>query len=50
MNPIFSTDCLPLLGNEPKYRVLNWGEYRSKRAAGDYSDLGEEIQVDDFEL
>ena len=50
MNPIFSTDCLPLLGNEPKYRVLNWGEYRSKRAAGDYSDLGEEIQVDDFKI
>jgi isopenicillin N synthase-like dioxygenase len=50
MNPIFSTDCLPLLDDEPKYKVLNWGEYRSGRAAGDYSDLGEEIQVDHFRL
>ena len=50
MNPIFSTDCLPLREDKPKYRVLNWGEYRSGRAAGDYSDLGEEIQVDHFKL
>ena len=50
MNPSFSTNCTPLLGNKSRYRTLNWGEYRSKRAEGDYSDLGEEIQVDSFRL
>ena len=50
MNPVFSTNCSPLLGDKPRYRTLNWGEYRSKRAAGDYANLGEEIQVDDYRI
>ena len=50
MNPVFSTNCSPLLGDKPRYRTLNWGEYRSKRAAGDYANLGEEIQVDNYRI
>jgi isopenicillin N synthase-like dioxygenase len=31
--------------DEPRYRAIGWAEFRSKRAAGDYADLGEEIQI-----
>jgi len=40
--PTYSTDIVPILGGEkdkPKYRTLNWGEYRSKRNKGDYDKL-----------
>lgn len=29
----------------PRYRPIPWGEFRSARAAGDYADRGEEIQI-----
>jgi len=29
----------------PRYRPIRWGEFRAARAAGDYADLGEEIQI-----
>ena len=50
MNPVFATECAPLLGDKPRYRTLHWGEYRSKRAAVDYANLGEEIQVDNYRI
>ena len=50
MNPTFTTDCAPLLGDKPRYKTLNWGEYRSKRAEGDFANLGEEIQVDGYRI
>ncbi len=28
-----------------RYRAINWGEFRKLRAAGDYADCGEEIQI-----
>lgn len=43
-NPSYETQCLPL-ASPPHYKPILWNEYRSGRAAGDYADLGEEIQI-----
>jgi isopenicillin N synthase-like dioxygenase len=50
LNPSYETSYEPLpttLGvHEPaRYRPINWREFRALRAAGDYEDLGEEIQI-----
>jgi hypothetical protein len=29
-----------------RYREINWGEFRARRADGDYADQGEEIQIE----
>jgi isopenicillin N synthase-like dioxygenase len=49
-NPAYSTEVAPvpelLTGSQqPKYRPINWGDFRSKRAKGDYADFGEEVQI-----
>jgi hypothetical protein len=31
-----------------RYRAINWGEFRALRAAGDYADQGEEVQIDHY--
>jgi len=44
-------DYAPLtatLDQPAHYRPINWGEFRRLRAAGDYQDLGKEIQIDQF--
>ena len=46
-NPAYGTDFAPLVG-PPRYRAINWGEYRAARSAGDYADIGEEIQLSHF--
>ena len=46
-NPDYDTDFAPLVG-PPRYRTINWGEYRAARSAGDYADIGEEIQISHF--
>ena len=52
LNPSYETDYAPLeslLSNTiPKYRSINWGAFRAGRAAGDYADAGEEIQISQF--
>jgi len=53
-NPSYKTDYAPLAslcsaGSPPRYRSINWGKFRAERAAGDYSDYGNEIQISDFE-
>ena len=54
LNPSYHTDYAPLpsvvAGSAPRYRSINWGEFRAGRAAGDYADLGSEIQISDFAL
>ena len=49
LNPAFATDYAPLsstlVNGPPLYRSINWGEFRNGRAAGDYADVGEEIQI-----
>ena len=48
-NPAYATDFAPMVGR-PRYRTINWGEYRAARSAGDYADFGEEIQISHFRL
>jgi len=51
-NPSYEADVVPVgagLG-EARYRKVNWGEFRSKRFAGDYADVGEEIQISHYRI
>lgn len=32
------------------YRPINWQDFRMKRFAGDYADVGEEVQIDWYRL
>ena len=55
LNPSIDTVYAPLPGscdetNPPRYRPIHWGEFRAARAAGDYADIGLEVQIDDFRL
>ena len=51
-NPRYDFTYAPVLneitGNEARYSSINWGDFRQSRAAGDYRDQGEEIQVSHF--
>lgn len=53
-NPSYATTYAPLPSvcrdERPRYRPIRWGEFRSGRAAGDYADLGEEIQIAHFRI
>jgi len=54
LNPAFETDYAPLPTmvderNPPRYRSINWREFRSRRAAGDYADYGEEVQISQYQ-
>lgn len=52
LNPSFATNYAPLASTcterPARYRPINWGDFRNGRAAGDYSDVGEEIQIAHF--
>jgi isopenicillin N synthase-like dioxygenase len=55
LNPSYSTDYAPLPSttdetNPPHYRPINWRAFRAGRAAGDYADYGEEIQISHFRI
>ncbi len=49
LNPSYATHCAPLpsaCGDKaPAYRPIHWGTFRDARAAGDYADVGEEVQI-----
>jgi isopenicillin N synthase-like dioxygenase len=52
-NPSYATDYAPLsplcsAEAPPLYRSINWGEFRARRAAGDYADYGHEVQISDY--
>jgi isopenicillin N synthase-like dioxygenase len=54
-NPSYATDYAPLPSmctedSPPRYRPINWGEFRAGRAAGDYADYGEEIQIAHYRI
>lgn len=49
LNPAYAHTYAPLAG-QPRYRPINWGEFRAQRSAGDYADLGAEIQISDFAI
>jgi len=54
-NPDFDYNYAPLSSclaeaSPARYRAINWREFRGGRAAGDYADTGDEIQIADFKL
>ncbi|MEM7218521.1 MAG: 2OG-Fe(II) oxygenase family protein [Pseudomonadota bacterium] len=53
-NPAPHVDYAPLPGacltEPPRYRPINWAEFRGQRAAGDYADVGEEIQIGAYRI
>ena len=54
LNPSFDATYAPLEnalgGEEPRYRPIHWGEFRAGRAAGDYANVGEEIQIAHYRI
>ncbi len=52
-NPPYETVVSPLteeLGEAPRYRPVPWGEFRGRRAAGDFADYGSEVQISDYAI
>lgn len=54
-NPSYETDYAPLESltdaeSPPRYRPINWGEFRWRRQQGDYADYGAENQISDYRL
>lgn len=50
-NPAYDTQVQPIICDEsvaPKYKPIRWGDYRAGRFAGDYADVGKEIQIEVF--
>lgn len=55
LNPSYETVYGPLptavLTSAPaRYRDIKWQEFRNMRAAGDYADLGEEVQISHYRI
>jgi isopenicillin N synthase-like dioxygenase len=48
-NPSYEADVRPL-AEEPRYRPLNWGEFRRRRADGDFADYGTEVQIAEWRI
>ena len=46
-NPSVDTVCRPL-AQPAHYRPVPWAEFRSLRSAGDYADVGEEVQISHY--
>jgi isopenicillin N synthase-like dioxygenase len=52
-NPSYSAVVKPIVvreGEKPHYRPVTWREFLLSRAKGNYADLGEEIQLNQFKL
>lgn len=49
-NPSYDAIIEPLGSVSPEYRPIHWGEFRRKRADGDYADYGAEVQISDYRL
>jgi isopenicillin N synthase-like dioxygenase len=54
-NPVYSADYAPLpttvdAAHPPRYRPINWGEFRARRAAGDYADHGRYASISNYSL
>ena len=50
LNPRFDCSAEPLTTEPAQYGPLHWGTYRAGRAAGDYADVGQEVQVTDYAI
>lgn len=49
-NPSYEAVIEPLGSAAPHYRPIHWGDFRRKRADGDFADYGAEVQISDYEL
>lgn len=54
-NPAYKADVQPLVNEnseeeKPLYSVVNWGDFRAKRFAGDFADVGEEVQISNYRI
>jgi len=49
-NPSYGTVVEPFTGERPHYRPIHWGEFRRKRADGDFADYGSEVQIADYRI
>jgi isopenicillin N synthase-like dioxygenase len=52
-NPAYDASCAPLpqlvdASHPAAFRPIRWGEFRTLRAAGDYANLGEEVQLSHY--
>ncbi len=55
LNPAYRMNYAPLpsmisAANPARYGAINWGEFRTRRADGDYADYGEEVQIADYRI
>ena len=55
LNPAYQGQYQPLpatvsADNPPRYSPINWKDFREKRAAGDYADYGEEVQISHYRI
>ncbi len=54
-NPAAATEISPLPSvvteeRPPRYRSINWSEFRGKRTDGDYADCGPEVQIAQYKI
>lgn len=54
-NPAYRANYEPLpstitADHPAHYRAINWGEFRAQRAAGDYADYGDEVQISHYQI
>jgi isopenicillin N synthase-like dioxygenase len=47
-NPSYDAVVEPLNLAATHYRPIHWGEFRRKRADGDFADYGVEVQISDY--
>ncbi len=54
-NPSYATNYAPLpskvsAAHPPRYRRINWGEFRNARSSGDFADYGQEVQISHYAM
>lgn len=49
-NPSYEAIVEPLGSASPHYRPIQWGDFRRRRADGDFADYGAEVQIGDYRL
>ncbi len=49
-NPSYDAHVSPLdgTGDAKRYTAIDWGEFRRRRADGDYANVGHEVQISDY--
>lgn len=49
-NPSYEAQIAPLAfsAGQERYRAIDWGEFRRRRAEGDFADVGKEVQISDY--